>query len=354
MALIIRNTVKPNILLMALSILKEYQLLIKKVFTAYCLNQNIHLSVNARKDFYKKLLFLLQKKWENISPNDKNTTPIDSLIVELVRECCQKLFKHNNVEDIELLQIAALKLVVKYQPMIKHIVYKQTAKGEPLNVDVQADLISNIQAKLLQKANSGKLAVQYKGNSLFSTYFYKVTYHTMIDEWRKLNRQKINQSSNNSNLDETKQIAVSSSNLEYKDLLESHIRRLQTLLKMLSSKRRKRFEFALQVTYRIQFVASDLQRLYADCSDDLLIEVLSSFGKHYHDLSQAQLFILIGDFITELEGGHTVVNSESFRIWFQNILKKVKKTLFEGLPTKDKKTLDTYFEFLVYKFYGKN
>ncbi len=336
------------------SILKEYQSLIHKVFITYCLKQNMHLSADVRKEFYKKLLLYLQKKWTSMDPSDVDSIPVDSLITELVREACLKLFKKNNVEDMELLHGEALKLVVKYQPMIKHIVYKQTAKGETLNADVQADLIANIQAKLLQKAASGKLATQYKGNSLFSTYLYKVAYHTMIDEWRKLNRKKKNTSSNDSILDEGNQTAAPVSNIKYKELLENHVRRLQTLLKMLSSKRRKRFEFALQVVYRIQFVALDLQRLYPDCSDDLLVEVLSNFGKSYHNLAQSKLFVLIGDFITELEGGEVLVNSESFRIWFQNVLNKVKKTLFEGLPTKDKKILDAYFEFLIYKFYGKN
>ena len=90
---------------MALFILKEYQPLIQKVFAAYCKQQNMHLSADVRKEFYKKLLLYLQKKWTSIDPKDANNIPVDSLVVELVREGCQKLFKHNNAEDMELLFI---------------------------------------------------------------------------------------------------------------------------------------------------------------------------------------------------------------------------------------------------------
>lgn len=287
---------------------------------------------------------------------DRESLPIDSLIVELVRQACKKLFKNNNVADLELLHKEAGQLIVKYQPMIKHLVYKQASKGEPIDADFQADLIANIQAKLLQKATSGKLAAQYKGNALFSTYLYKVAYHTMIDEWRKYNRNRAKALATDSDVNsiQANEMKTAASNLTYTELIEQHVKRLQTLLQMQSSMRRKRFEFSLQIVYRIQLIAEDIKRLYPDSSDHLLVEILSYFGKHYHEIPQSQLFVLAVDFLTELEQNNTPINSESFRIWFQNVLRKVKQTLFKNLPTEDKKTLDTYFEFLVYKFYGKN
>ncbi|MEZ4886050.1 MAG: hypothetical protein R3E32_15045 [Chitinophagales bacterium] len=336
------------------SILQDNQALIKKVFRAYCLKRNIHLSDNARKGLFKRLLLYLEQNWENTSVPYENEIPQDSLIVEWVREACLKLFKNNNAKDIELLHTDVGKLVVKYQSIIKHIVYKQRVNGEPLEEDIQADLIANIQARLLQKADSGKLTQQYKGDALFSTYFYKIAYHSMIDELRKIRRhKKATLSSDVEAMEETQQLAAGQS-LIYTDLVEGHLRRLQTFLKVLPSQRRRRFEFALKILYKMKLIEGDIRGLYADCSDKLLVEVLSYFGKNYHELPQAALFTLIAEFIGELEGDKISVNSESFRHWFQAILIKLKKTLFKELPQNEKKARDAYFEFLIYKFYKKN
>lgn len=174
------------------SIVEKHKVLIQKTFNTYCFKHNIHLSTTPRNLLFKKLLLYLQKNLSKGIDTYGDTLPIESLIVELVRLGCKKLFKSNNVEDIELLHTKSYKLIVKYQPIIKHIVYKQNTKGDSISPDLQSDIIANIQAKLLQKANNGKLAAQYKSNALFSTYFYRAVYNSMIDEWRKLKRLKIN------------------------------------------------------------------------------------------------------------------------------------------------------------------
>jgi len=334
-------------------ILKEHQILIQKTFNTYCLQHNIHLSSPARTLLFKKLLHYLQKSWSKRIEQYGYQIPESSLMVEMLRQGCKILFRNNNTEDIALLHSETTQLVLKYQPMIKHIVYKQLVKNGQQDSNLQEDLIANIQAKLLQKIKSGKLASQYKGDSLFSTYLYRIIYYNMIDEFRKINKHQTDSLIDNSDSSSKKEQTVSAVNMEHIDLIERHIRRFQTLLKMMPSKRQKRFEFALQIVYRMKITTLDIKALYAQCSETLLVEILSCFGKRYHDLIQAQLFILIADFLSLLEGGNRQVNSDSFRIWFQNVLKKVKGTLFEDLPKKDKKTMDAYFEWLIYKFYRK-
>jgi len=55
-----------------------------------------------------------------------------------------------------------------------------------------------------------------------------------------------------------------------------------------------------------------------------------------------------------LENNPKPVNVPSFRVWFQNLLNKLKKTLFKDFSKKDKKIIDAYFEFLMYKHYKKD
>lgn len=333
--------------------MEKHRQLILKVFNAYCHQQNLYFSATARNALFKKLLLYIQKNWTTAFAQYGKDVSEDALVTELVRLGCKKWLKNNQAEDIELLHTEAYKLILKYQPMIYHIVHKQSQKGESLDSNLQADLIANIQAKLLQKANNGKLTAQFKGDSLFSTYLYRVVYHSMIDEWRKMKRQKSNELPNTDNFQAKNHFGSTSNNAnaEYADLIEQHLHRYQTLLNMLPTKRCKRFEFAVKINYEMQLEEADIRVLYADCSRDLLQEILSYFGASYHDLSKVKIFELIGEFLSILEKNS--VHAASFRIWFQTVLNKMKKSLFKELPQSDKKTMDAYFEFLLYKFYQK-
>ncbi|MFK7908048.1 MAG: hypothetical protein AB8B69_23155 [Chitinophagales bacterium] len=335
------------------SLLEKHKILIQKTFKDCCLQQNVHLSEGTQKLIFQKLYLYLQKNWQNALNKYGKFISEKSIITELVRLGCKKLFKNNNAEDIELLQNAADKLVLKYYSIIKHLVYKQNKKGKPISADEQADLIANIQIQLLEKAKSGKLSAQYEGNALFSTYFYKVAYHCMIDEWRKIHRHQSNISQKTSILDKG-DVKATNTNQNYEFLVEQHLYRFQTLLHILPPHIQKRFEFTLKVNYRMRLVAADVLKLYAKCSNSVLSEILSYFGKQYHQLAQAKLFVLIGGFLSILEKSPKPVNVPSFRVWFQNSLNKLKKTLFKDFSKKDKKTIDAYFEFLIYKHYKKD
>ncbi len=334
-------------------LLEKHEILIQKTFKSCCLQQNIHLSEGTQKLVFKKLRLYLQKNWQNAFSKYEGFLSEKSIVTELVRLGCKRLFKNNNAEDLELLQNAPDKLVLKYYAIIKHLVYKQKNTGKPISNEEQADLIANIQAELLGKAKSGKLGRQYKGNALFSTYFYTVTYHCMIDEWRKTQRHQSNILQKPNILDKGNAKAANS-NQNYQSLVEQHLYRFQTLLQIFPPPTKKRFEFTLKVNYRMKLVAADILKLYAKCSHPLLSEILSYFGKQYHQLAQSKLFILIGGFLSILEKSSKPVNVPSFRVWFQNTLNRIKKTLFKDFSKKDKKAIDAYFEFIIYKHYKKD
>ncbi|MEZ4886001.1 MAG: hypothetical protein R3E32_14800 [Chitinophagales bacterium] len=337
----------------AQNLLRNHNTLIQKIFKDCCLQEKVHLSRDTQKLIFQKLHLYLQKNWQNAFTKYGKFLSEKSIMAELVRLGCKKLFKNNNAEDIEFLQNAPDKLILKYQGIIKHLVYKQKNTGKTMSDDEQADLIANIQAQLLEKAKSGKLSTQYEGNALFSTYFYTVSYHCMIDEWRKIHRHQSN-NLQNPNLLDIGGTKATNSNQNYQHLVENHLFRFQNILQLFPPPAKKRFEFTLKINYRMTLVAADILSLYAKCSPPLLTEILSYFGKQYHQLAQSKLFKLIGDFLTVLEKNPKPVNVPSFRVWFQNTLNSMKKTLFKDFSKEDKKAIDAYFEFLMYKHYKKD
>lgn len=333
--------------------LENHKPLIQKIYKDFCVQNNIYLSENTQKLIFQKLYLYVQKNWQNALKKYGSFLSEKSIMTELVRLGCKKLFKNNNAEDLELLQNEADKLIVKYTSIIKHIVYKQKNTGKPITMNEQEDLIANIQAQLIEKAKSGKLSKQYKGDALFSTYLYKVAYNCMIDEWRKLNRHQ-SKVLQKPNVLERGNTAAMNSYKDYQSLVEQHLYRFKNLLRLFPPPTKKRFEFTLKVNYRMRLVAADILDLYEKCSNTLLTKILSYFGEQYHQLAHSKLFVLIGGFLTMLENNPKPVNVPSFRVWFQTTLNKMKKTLFKDFSKEETKVIDTYFEFLMYKHYKKD
>lgn len=329
--------------------------LIQSVFTAYCLQKNLHLATKAQALLLKKLTDQLQTELATHAGTDKALNLEQSFFIDTIRLHCRALLKNNDAEDIALLHDQPMQLVLKYQPMIAYVVHKQTANSQDIDTETKEDLVANIQAKLLQKTANDKLAKQYKGNALFSTYLYRVIYYNLIDELRQVNRhQKTSVLKEEAHLPQVSQYSQrSTTHIQYIGVIEQHLKRFSTLLKILGPKKRKRFEFALKIVYRMSLNAADIRGLYPHCSDELLVEILSYFGKAYHELPKTTLHQLIYDFILLLENEDEAIKADSFRTWFQIKLHKIKNALFIHLPKADKTSLDDYFELLMYKFYKK-
>ena len=301
----------------------------------------------------RELLTHLQAEWEKNADLFEQAQSNLSMLVEIVRLSCDTLFKKNNVSDITLLHSQASELVVKYGGMIEAIVFK---KNSFLPEAERVDLIANVRTRLLEKMADGKLAEQYKGDSLFSTYFYQVVYFAMIDELRLRQSEGQTDSLEDSwtSLEDVRYAVHPAEGIAYRDAMEQHLQNLAGLLKMLPEKKQKRFVLCLKVFYGMKLAVEDVREPFPDCDDDLLVEVLSDFGKNYHDLSKAEVFDLVSGLMYELEGGNgKVIKADSLRVWFQMTLKKIRGVLFAKLQDRAKSDLDAYFELLVYKLFEK-
>lgn len=331
---------------------KQYPL-IKKIFRTYCLQKKVHLNSSAQKLLFKQLLQNIYGDWAAKTAELEMAVPTVGVLVEVVRLHCRTLLQDNHAIDEALLQTQPSELVVKYQAMIAHVVQKQAAQSGHWSVDMQEELIAEIRENLLRKIAKGKLTTQFKGKSTFHTYFYRIIYHSMIDELRKLKKNKNLTSIEGLSPKDEKRYAVAPNEMAYSDLIEQHLRWLKALIKGFPIQKQRRFEFALMVMYRICLNAEDVRGLYADCQDDLLVEVLSYFSKNYQHLSQTELYQLLSNFVQLLENSSKNIRPDAFRVWFQSRLKKIKNTLFRHLPATKDAPLDRYFELLVYKLYRK-
>ncbi len=331
---------------------KQYQLILK-IFNAYCLQKKIHLASSTKKLLFKKLFKNIQADWTAKVVEFEMAVPSVAVLVEMIRYHCQALLQDNSTIDQALLQTSPKQLVVKYQAMIAHIVHKQTAQDDSWTVDQKEELIAQIRENLLRKIASGKLVAQYKGNTAFHNYLYRVIYHSMIDELRKLKKNNKVTSIEGLTPKDENQYAVAPSKMVYTDLIDQHLRWLKAMIKGFPIKKQRRFEFALMIMYRICLKAEDVRSLYKDCEDDLLVEILSYFSKNYQELSQAELYKLLSNFVQLLEGSSKIVRPDALRVWFQSRVTGIKNTLFKNLPSTKSASLDRYFELLVYKLYKK-
>jgi len=334
--------------------LERHYPLIQRIFSAYCLQKKVHLPSSTQKLLFKKLLQNIQVEWAEKTAELEMAVPPVAVLVEMIRLHSRTLLQDNHAIDLTLLQTQPNELVVKYQGMIAHIVRKQAAENSRWSVDMQEELIAQIRANLLRKIAKGKLLTQFKGKAAFHNYLYRVIYHSMIDELRKLRKNKSLTPIDGLSLKEQRQYAVAPNEIAYSELMQQHLRWLKALIKGFPLQKQRRFEFVLMVMYRVCLKAEDVRGLYIDCQDDLLVEVLSYFSQNYQDFSQAELYKLLSNFVKLLENSSKNIHPDALRVWFYSKLTKIKKTLFRHLPSTKEASLDRYFELLVYKMYKKN
>ncbi len=330
--------------------LQKHTSLIRKVFNAYCEQQKIYLLSSTQKLLFQELLQNVWKEWATKHKSFGKHTPKTAFLAKIAHLQCQLLIQSNNAADLLLLQSKPFEIVVKYQAMIVFVVNKKINQGNDWMESEKIDIIANIREKLLSKLMSGKISKQFKGNSLFSTYWYRVIYRCMIDEMRK-KQYDINTSSI-----ETFQADYFpiSDHEDYKEFMEEYLQMLELLLRSMVNRKKRRFEFGLQAVYQIQMKAEDIQKLYAHCEENLLVEILSYFGiNNYEELSYAQIYQLLSRFISELEQLSKPIPPNTFRVWFQTHVAQIKQTIFENIVFKQKSDADQYFEVLVHKLYHK-
>ncbi len=321
---------------------------ISGIFRTYCSQKKVYLTPSTQRVLFEVLLQAVWCEWSKEQTNEV-FSPV-ALLAEITHLQCQLVIQNNQGTDLLLLKTQPAELVVKYQAMIEFVVKKKLKQSNDCSLDNQSDIIANIREHILSKLVNGKISKQYKGNALFSTYLYRIANYCLLDELRK-RKCRI----------ETTPIeylpakySLIADREPYSDVLEEYLQNFRILLGMMFERERKRFEFTLQVVYHLPMKASDIQRIYPNCSETLLVEILSVFGGDTQNraLSYADIYQFLGNFVTELEHKKKPILPSSFRGWFQKRLNQVKQTVFEGLSFDSKSETDRYFEVLyVYAIY---
>ncbi|MEZ4887413.1 MAG: hypothetical protein R3E32_21960 [Chitinophagales bacterium] len=294
-------------------------------------NQKKEIVEKAKKKVLKQLMKLAQK--------DKLKAALPTLIVELTNNLC------SDIEDRWMLQNFAPQLIAKYEYLVAAMVQKYVREGSIEDKDSD-QFIENVQGRLMEKLADNKLAEQFKGNSLFKTYFYRVAYNAVVDEYRKYVRRP---STNELRAEVIEQKVHSSVEVESDSIdLYGHI------LRTLPKQARRKFEMTAKVVYRMILIVKDIKIPYPYCADDLLVEILSEFGKDYTDLAKGTLWEMLNHFVAALEE-EKEGSVRTLKNHFQQIQLFVLQNIFRRKitieSTAQKQAADEYLENLVYRFY---
>ncbi|MFK7908936.1 MAG: RNA polymerase sigma factor [Chitinophagales bacterium] len=330
--------------------LQKHASLIRKVFNAYCKQQKIYLLPATQKLLFQKLLQNVWNEWGTKAAFLSKHTPKAAFLAQITHLQSQLLIQSNNAADVLLLQSKPFEVVVKYEAMIVFVVNKKLKHTDDWTEEDRVEVVANIREKLLSKLVGGRILKQFKGDSLFSTYLYRVIYHCMVDEIRK---RKYNVETSPIEVFQPDYFVISDQE-NYKELTDEYLQMLELLIKSMFKQKRNRFEFGLQGIYQIKMKAESIQRLYANCEESLLVEILSYFGiNNDRHLSYAQIYELLSRFISELELLPKPILPSALRVWFQKYLAQIKQTVFENVSFRRKSDADQYFEILVHKLYHK-
>ena len=277
---------------------------------------------------------LLRKK--GLQASEKNILHV------LLAEIC------NDFEDLQCLQEHSSHLIVKYQYLILGILHK-FINTNALREQDKEDALQMVNEKLLRKIAGDKL-LQFRGETLFKHFFATVITNTLRDVLRSMrSRQKREIVSD---LERQAKEITFSTDIEFQPDLEKHTSALTVILKLFPFSEKNKFEFSVKVMYCILFNAVMVRMHYPNCSNELLIELLSEFGKPYGDKNKGELFQLLSTFLTELENTQKKLNADAVRKWFIKCRNLVWRHLFTfTITAKQKKNLDVYFELVIHEYY---
>ncbi len=267
------------------------------------------------------------------------------LCLKLINKIC------GDVEDKLLLEQKSEKLVEKYQAYVKHLVYNTLLKYFPenkqsANQEMFGWLLENVNAKLVEKIILGKL--NFKGEALFSVYFYRIIKNALIDEIRKLPKEKIIEPGayNNSAIDD---IPSTGSLPDYTNFLHLISTEFQ------SKEEQNKFIFCIKIFYRTQITLSELRSLFPNRPNKLYIAVLDTFGSNYSLMSKGDLWAVLNGFICELSYKQQTIRTT--KDWMKKHRNNLLRYLLKSYPIyipelstgKLDRALDEYFEYIIHK-----
>lgn len=257
-----------------------------------------------------------------------------------------------DIEDEQLLAAQSPHLVIKYQYLILGIVHKFVNSGK-LEEQDKEDALQMVNEQLLKKMERGKLQ-SFRGDTLFKQFFVIVITNTLRDVLRSMRASTRYEQSTDLTAAANQKNAPTTT-IDLKPNVEIHIIALATILKLFPRTERNKLEFSLQVLYCMLLTMAAIRSHYPNCSDDLLVEILSEFGKPYGDINKGELFRLLSIFLTELESAKKAIKVDALRKWFLKYRGMIWLNLFkQNIPSAHTKTVDAYFEILVHRHFEKN
>jgi len=327
----------------------KLQALMLKAVRQFAQKKHYKLSTVEERLFVQKISDKVLPQWKNLATKKQNANPLTLFLVLTKRNLKEVGDQINNHFDQQLLNNQSSHLVTKYQPLVAYL----TATITSGNIDYE-EITQAVNEKFLRKIHTGKLQVQYKGNATIRTFLNMVVRNLVIDCLRAIKNKNRKNVDVEINPDITPESGFDMSLLVHNPVFQEHLKQLEHVLRLF--KKRNRFEFCLKVIYRLLFTASTLRRDYPDCSDDLLVEILSIFVKDYTHFSQGKLYQILYHFVCQLEKSPSKGTVDSLRKWFDRHREVVWQQIFDSdlqnLGKDEKRMKDWYFEMLVYHYYA--
>lgn len=326
----------------------KLQMLILKAVRQFAQKKHFQLSAKEERLFVQKVSEQVLPQWKILAAKKQNANPI-TLFLVLTKRILQKIGDPiNNHFDAQLLEAKSTQLVTKYQPLIAYL----TATTTSGNIDYE-DIRQMVTEKFLKKIHLGKLKEQYKGKASIRTFLNQVVRNLVIDSLRSIKSKNRKNAAIEINAEITPQSGFDMSLMVHNPVFQQHLQQMSRSLKVF--KKQSRFEFCLKVVYRVLLTAAMIRQNYPNCSDDLLVEILSEFVKDYTYLSQSELYSILYDFVCQLEKIPQKGTASSLRKWFERNRALVWMQIFDSdlksLGKEEKRAKDWYFEVLVHHYY---
>lgn len=294
-------------------------------------------------DLHKQLL----QEWPAYMKGQGHVLPASekSLLASLSMELSDHL------ADIKMMQTQSSRLVVKYkflvEKRVRHFVFSGSIKKHDAEEYVQA-----ICEQLLLKVQKGQF-VNFVSKAKVSTFMRTVIDNLINSELKAKHRRQ----TADAGLDTLYYVADTSMNvsgLQYDPVFQQHVHLLRSSFVGFPTVERNKLQLSLKVVYRILLQAGDIRSPYTNCTDDLLVEILSIFGMPYATMAKGELFEKLTWAVNKLHVKQKPMTVAGLRKWYDRRFRVLWTVVFNrSLTASEKKVLDAYFELVVYKLYNR-
>ncbi len=247
----------------------------------------------------------------------------------------------NDIYDLQLLNDRDPALVYKYQAQTINIINKHLRYyGNTSNDYLHKKLLGEVNDQLIFKLAQGRLR-NFKGNSLFKTFFYRVTVFTLKDIFRSLRRHQTEPLQDN--------ISVQP---QFPSVTPETFKR--QIFRLVPSTFHSKFELSIRVIYRLPIDTHVVKKLYPNASSEALTYIEQHFSTNYAQRAKCTIWNQLLQAIILLENKQQGLRS--LQEWIKTNRISLIETLFQKKVTlqtaEQKNAFDTYFEWLVHQSFA--